>query len=70
MNLCYTLEPNQETERQKRHREYAAKIALQNRAIQEMMGLCRCWSLEREEFERNLYARGCPKHPRRVKYRG
>jgi hypothetical protein len=63
-NLCYTLEPGQETPLQKRRRKQLRKWSLQQRAEQEALGLCRC-SDKKGNLNRHRFANGCPLHPRK-----
>ena len=54
---------NEETELERRHREHAAKIALERREWEEAAGLCKC-SDERGNLLR-LSEDGCPRHNKR-----
>lgn len=65
--LCYTVDPKTESTREKRQREYAAKIAEEKRLDEEALGLCRC-STEDGEFLRMILPDGCPNHTRKGRF--
>lgn len=51
-----------ESDYERRKREYIHKIAMENRAHERRLGLCRCSTTD-GVFLRDLYEDGCPYHP-------